>query len=155
MRGLVVLCLCALLPLGCTRKASRVRRPAISFCVFAPPSGWQPDIEVKLTVTEGGSETPLSSGLVQINNDLCTRPYIFTSASIGSYGLFRVRVTGPMVPVRARFFSQTGQTGEVPMTREPTAGHAYRYWVLHVHVPPTEASSVASVMLYPGDPGQL
>jgi hypothetical protein len=153
MRAYFVLGLSVLLLLGCGRETSRTRRPAISFCLSVPPSGWYPEVEVKLT--EGGSETFLPSGILRVRNDLCTRPYIFTSANIGSYGLFRVRVTGPMVPVRARFFSQTGQAGEVPMTRELVAGHAYNYWVLHVHVPPTESSGVASVMLYPGDPGQL
>ncbi len=153
MRGFVVLSLGVLLQLGCARKASRVRRPAISFCLSVPPSGWYPEVEVKLT--EGESESYLPSGVLRVRNDLCTRPYIFTSANIGSYGLFRVRVTGPMNPVRARFFSRPGQAGEVPMTREPIAGHAYSYWVLHVHVPPTEASSIASVTLHPGDPGQL
>lgn len=153
MRGFVVLSLGVLLQLGCARKASHVRRPAISFCLSAPPSSWCPDVEVKLT--EGGIETDLSSGLVQINNDLCTRPHVFTAAHIGSYGLFRVRVTGPMIPVRARFFSETGQAGEVPMTREMTTGYAYNHWVLHVHVPPTEPSRVATVTLHPGDPGQL
>ena len=153
MRVYIVLCFTVLLLLGCARETSRVRRPAISFCLSVPPSGWYPEVEVKLI--EEGLETFLPSGVLRVRNDLCTRPHIFTSANIGSYGLFRVRVTGPMNPVRARFFSQTGQAGEVPMTRELIAGHAYSYWVLHVHVPPTEASSIASVTLHPGDPGQL
>lgn len=150
---LFIMCFGVLLPLGCKRETSRVRRPAISFCFSAPPSGWQPEVEVRLT--EGGSETFISSGFVRANNSFCTHPHIFTSANIGSYGLFRVRVTGPMIPVRARFFSETGQAGEVPMTREMTTGYAYNYWVLHVHVPPTEPSRVATVTLHPGDPGQL
>ncbi len=150
--GLLVI---ALLQLGCKPESSRIRQPAISFC-FSPSSEWHSDVDVTVIGDGHGHEEQIGSALRQVGREQCTFPYTFAMARVGSYASFRVRVTGPMVPFHARFFSQTGQVGEVPMTRDMSvSGNLYNYWAIHVHVPPTELSGVASVTLYPGDPGQL